>query len=307
MNRIKRFIKKHKYLFLFTKNAILPFQEFYYKYLISDERLLKRLYKKRLGKELNLRNPETFNEKLQYLKLVQRDEKFSIMSDKYRVREYVKEKIGEDISVPLLWHGENPRDIPWEKLPNKFVIKANHNSGPVIIVTDKEKIDKKWVEKELKYQLRVNYYLSKREYNYKNIPKKIIIEKLLGENINDYKFWVFNGKFEFCQIISDRGKNIKMDLVNDNFQLLPFTRANHFKKEFPHNYNNLRKPKKWQEMIKIAEILSNSEPFCRVDLYYNNNKIFFGELTFYPAGGFIRFSPDHEKYDLFYGKKIELD
>jgi hypothetical protein len=305
MNRIKRFIKKHKYLFLFTKNAILPFQEFYYKYLISDERLLKRLYKKRLGKELNLKNPKTFNEKLQYLKLVQRDEKFSIMSDKYRVREYVKEKIGEDILVPLLWHGKNPKDIPWEKLPNKFVIKANHNSGPVIIVTDKEKIDKKWVEKELKYQLRVNYYLKNREYNYKNIPRKIIIEKLLesedGKPIKDYRFFCFDGKPEFIAVDIDinNKENTRRNLYDLNWNLMEEEIS--YPKEIS---KSIKKPDKLDKMIEISKKLSEGLVHARIDFYVVNNKIYFSEITFYHQSGLGIIRP--AEFDKYLGNLIEI-
>jgi hypothetical protein len=302
MNRIKRFIKKHKYLFLFIQNTILPFREFYLKYLISDEKLLKKLYKKKLGKELNLKNPKTFNEKLQYLKLVQKDEKFSILSDKYRVREYVKEKIGEDYLIPLLWHGENPKDIPWEKLPNKFVIKTNHDSGSAIIVTDKKKIDKKWVEKELKYRLKVNYYLKGREYNYKNIPKKIIIEKLLGENINDYKFFCFDGIPKFMFIATDRG-NLSKGGTKFDFYDLNMNRIK-VKQHYPNSTYKFKIDEDFYKMIELAKKLSQDFKHVRVDFYKINNQIFFGEMTFYHFSGFEKFEP--EKYDRIFGEYIKL-
>jgi hypothetical protein len=227
------------------------------------------------------------------------------MSDKYRVREYVKEKIGENILVPLLWHGENPKDIPWEKLPNKFVIKVNHDSGSVIIVKDKEKIDKKWVEKELAYRLKVNYYLIGREYNYKNIPRKIIIEKLLGENINDYKFFCFNGIPEMVQVDLDRYTDHKRLFYDLEWNKLDHVLAPN--EEMVSFDKKVEKPKNLKKMIKYAKILSNELPVSRIDFYEIGDKVYFGEITLHHGSGTEKFYPNHEKWDEYYGAKIKLN
>lgn len=306
IEKLKERLKKHKYLYLYLKTIALPFRKFYLKNLISDERLLKKLYKKEFGKQLNLENPQTFNEKLQYLKLIQKDEKFSILTDKYRVREYVREKIGEEALIPLLWVGERPEDIPYNNLPNKFVIKVNHDSGGVIIVPDKRILDKKWVTKELKYHLKTDYYLYSREYNYKNIPKKILIEEYLepedDKGLIDYKIFCFDGNPKFLFVATDRNNpkkgGTKFDFYDINFKKIPV------KQHYPNSNYYMERPPQLDKMLEYSKKLSEGLSTVRIDFYINKGKVYFGEMTFYHFGGLKRFEP--EKYDYLFGTYIKL-
>jgi len=306
LQNVKEYIKEHPYLNLYVKSMILPLRQFYLRCLISDEKLLKKLYKQEFGKELNLDHPKTFNEKLQYLKLVQKDEKFSVMADKYRVRKYVEEKVGANVLIPLLWVGEDPKSIPYDKLPKKFVIKVNHNSGGVIIVRDKDTLNKKWVEKELRYQLRIDYYLYSREYCYKGIPKKILVEEYVepesDKGLIDYKIFCFDGVPRFLFVATDRNNKerggTKFDFFDIDFNRIPV------RQYYPNSNYDIPKPKDFDKMLEYARKLSENLKTVRVDLYNNNGRILFGEMTFYHFGGLKKFDP--EEYDYLFGTYINL-
>lgn len=285
---------------MFLKKVIGELQLIALSYL-SDYLYLKYLYKKKLGKKLNLQNPQTFNEKIQYLKLYYRNDLLTICADKFRVREYVSEKINEDILVPLLWVGEDPTHIPFETLPDSFVIKTNHGSGMNIIVKDKNKINKEEIAKKIKKWLKINFYKFYKEWSYKNIKRKIIIEQYLGDNVNDFKIFVFNNSAQFILVVFDRYADNVRNFYNLKWELL----------DIKYCYNNstkvIAKPYNLKKMINYAEILSDKFPFVRVDFYEIDRKLYFGEMTFYPNAGFIKFLENHEKWDLAWGKLLRLD
>ena len=285
---------------MFLKKVIGELQLIALSYL-SDYLYLKYLYKKKLGKKLNLQNPQTFNEKIQYLKLYYRNDLLTICADKLRVREYVSEKINEDILVPLLWVGEDPTHIPFETLPDSFVIKTNHGSGMNIIVKDKNKINKEEIAKKIKKWLKINFYKFYKEWSYKNIKRKIIIEQYLGDNVNDFKIFVFNNSAQFILVVFDRYAYNVRNFYNLKWELL----------DIKYCYNNstkvIAKPYNLKKMINYAEILSDKFPFVRVDFYEIDRKLYFGEMTFYPNAGFIKFLENHEKWDLAWGKLLRLD
>jgi hypothetical protein len=285
---------------MFLKKVIGELQLIALSYL-SDYLYLKYLYKKKLGKKLNLQNPQTFNEKIQYLKLYYRNDLLTICADKFRVREYVSEKINEDILVPLLWVGEDPTHIPFETLPDSFVIKTNHGSGMNIIVKDKNKINKEEIAKKIKKWLKINFYKFYKEWSYKNIKRKIIIEQYLGDNVNDFKIFVFNNSAQFILVVFDRYAYNVRNFYNLKWELL----------DIKYCYNNstkvIAKPYNLKKMINYAEILSDKFPFVRVDFYEIDRKLYFGEMTFYPNAGFIKFLENHEKWDLAWGKLLRLD
>ena len=272
---------------------------------MDDKKFIEKMFKATMDYPLNLENPKSFNEKLQWLKLYDRNPLYTKLVDKYKVREYISEKIGEDYLIPLLGVWDDPEEIDFDSLPNKFVLKCNHNSGlGMCICTDKSKIDIKKVKNELKSGLAQNYYLNGREWPYKNVSRKIICEKYMtdetGKNLRDYKFYCFDGKPKIVGIYQDRNsdKETTGDFFDMNFEWVDL------KFGMPNALNKPQKPQKFQEMIKIAEILSEGIPEIRVDLYISNNKIYFGELTFFDGGGFDKIEPLEWDYKL--GSWIKL-
>jgi hypothetical protein len=259
---------------------------------MSDTLFLKVAYKCRLGKNLNLANPVLFNEKMQWLKLYNRKDEFTRMVDKYLVKDYISKKIGEEYIIPTIGIYDNFKQIDFEKLPNQFVIKCTHDSGGLVIVKDKTKLDIKAAKKKINKSLKRNYYYAGREWPYKNVKPRIIVEKYLqeenSEDLVDYKFMCFNGKAEFCFVCSDRRS--KDGLAIDIFDK-EWNKAQ-FKRHYRNSIKPKEKPKNYEKMIEIAEMLAKDIPFVRVDFYEIEDKIYFGELTFYPGAGFENFYPE---------------
>ena len=285
------------------KSNYLKKLKYYIRYkLIPDEKYVKYKFKKYFGYELDLKNPRTINEKLQWLKLYDRTPLHTKCADKFEVREYVENKIGSKYLIPLIFDTFNSEDINVNNLPEfPVVAKTNHARG-VSIIRDKNKEDFKIIQKKLKEELSNNFYYRTREWQYKNIKPRIIVEKLLlDENNNipfDYKFICMNGKVNFIQVDMDRFNGHRKTLYNTSWEKL----------EFGWNYpigDDIEKPITLSKMLKLAKILSKDFYFVRVDFYTLNNKIYFGELTFHPAGGFGKFSPYN--VDLELGKKLNLN
>ena len=277
------------------------------KNLRSDRSVIIRQYEKRLGVKPDLEHPETYTEKIQWLKLHYRPEILTTLADKCLAREYIKERVGEEYLVPLVFCTDNVYDIRPEKLPDyPVIIKTNHDSGGGIFVFDKNRVSYKDIRKKLVDRLRKNYYYPKREWQYKNIKPKIIIEKLLmDENGNipfDYKFFCFNGKVEFLQIDIGRFSEHKRFYVDANEWL----NINYLFKDNLASYNSelIEKPKNFKEMIFIAEKLSKGFPHMRVDLYNNSNKIYIGEMTFCDGAGYSQMM---DTYNRKIGKQISLN
>lgn len=259
--------------------------------LIPDALYLKLRYYRKMKKKLNLKNPKTFNEKLQWLKLNDKKEIYTIMVDKCKVKEYVGNCIGYEYIIPTFGVYEKFDDIPFFELPKQFVIKSTHDSGSVVICKDKATFDRKTAKLKLNNALKNNYFYESREWPYKNVKPRIIIEKYMLDESNyelkDYKIYCFNGNPYIIQLDFDRFINHKRNFYDLNWNLL----------DLEMNYQsdklkNISKPVCLKKMIDIATRLSNGIPFVRVDLYVVNNKIYFGELTFYPEGGFTKFVPE---------------
>lgn len=263
---------------------------------LSDEQYLKLKYKNVFGKELDLENPKTFNEKLQWLKLYDRKPEYTVMVDKYLAKQYVASKIGEEYVVPLLGVWDDPEDIDFDTLPNQFVLKCNHNSGVgMCICRDKSRLDVHTVKKELLKGLREDYYLKNREWPYKNVPRKVIAEKFLedaDECLTDYKFFCFSGKPEIVYISKDNATDARTDFFDMEFNHLNL----HMKD--PNADVPPSKPREFEKMKEIATVLSKGIPHVRVDLYDISGKLYVGELTFYHNGGFGPVSPDEWDYKL---------
>ena len=248
----------------------------------------------------NLKKPVYFGEKIQWLKVYGNLEKYTNYVDKYLVRDYVKEKVGNKFLIDLLGVFDKPEEIDFKTLPNQFVIKLNTGSGFNIIIKDKNKIDIKKIIKKLHKWMRIDYSRIKKEPQYKNVKKKIIIEKFMADKnqeLNDYKFFCFDGKVKFVEVDSDRFGNHTMDFFDEKWNLLQLKKGNH------ENSSTIpRKPQKFDKMINIAEELAAEFQFVRVDLYNVAGNIYFGELTFTPAGGLTKFSPIEK--DREYAQKI---
>ena len=267
------------------------FRKFAYRWLIRQhykrrilirlcpKRTLERKFKQKLGYKPNLEDPRTFNEKVSWFKLYVRDPRTTRCADKYAVRDYVVEKIGEEHLVPLLGVYDSVEEIDISKLPKEFVFKPNHESARVILCHDKDAVNWRKQADVMKNWLRENYYYQTGEWQYKNIPPKILCEKMLHGDIIDYKFFCFKGEPVLVQIIGNRKDN-HFDLGNYdlNFQLIEIRGNKNF-------FMDLQMPMHWDKMIQISRILSKDFPFVRVDLYDLEGKVYFGELTFTPADG----------------------
>lgn len=276
---------------------------------LPDKIYTQLRYLRTFKRRLNLKNPQTLNEKIQWKKLYDRKKFYTLCGDKYLAREYIKERIGEKYLVPLLYVTNKPEEIPFDKLPLPYIIKPNHCSGYFIVVRDKKDINKNELIKQCRKWLKIDYYKYGKEWQYKNIPRKIIIEKLLVDKAEkvpaDCRFFCFNGKVKLIQMDIDRFEDHRRGLFSIDWKLLPFNWSPLIDGEAKYKIKEgIPKPKNLKEMIRIAEILSKDFDFIRVDLYSVGSKIYAGELTFHPGGGFNHFIP--EKYDLIYGRKLKL-
>lgn len=271
----------------------------YYKNVAPEDcsQELKSWFKNRMAKNLNLDNPQTFNEKIQWLKLYDSTPIKTQLTDKYLVKDWIKEKIGEKYVVPLLGVYNSFDEIDFDKLPNKFMLKCNHGSGWNFVVKDKNKLNKAAAKKLFDLWMNKNFaYCAGFELQYKNIKPKIIAETYLennGEKLGEYKVWCFNGKPEFIMFMNDR-------LIFDkNWNVQPFYGNNSYKGEIP------SRPQKLDEMLEVSQKLSSDFAFVRVDFYLlNDGTIKFGEMTFTPNTGTYKWNLN--KYDKILGEMINL-
>ena len=264
----------------------------------SDKLYLKIMYRLQMGSHLNLENPKTYNEKLQWIKLYDRKPEYSIMVDKVRVKDYVAEKIGEEYIIPTIGVWSDPEDIDFQTLPTKFVIKCNHNSGTgMYICTDKSKMDINKVKSELRKGLKENYYIRNREWPYKEVKRKILAEEFLeipGQaSLNDYKIMCFNGKAKLIELHEGRFTNKHTQTFYDTqWNITSLTQDSYGEC----NKVPSPKPALLEEMINLSEVLAKDIPHIRVDWYIVNNKLYFGELTFFDGSGFDKFIPVDYNY-----------
>lgn len=271
---------------------------------LPDKKYLEYQYKRIFNKNLDLENPKTFNEKLQWLKLNDRNPKYVKMVDKYEAKKYVQDIIGKEYIIPTLNVYNSFEEIDFDELPKQFVMKCTHDSGGLIICKDKSKFNYKKAKKKINTCLKRNYFYYWREWPYKNIKPRIIIEKFMeeekNEDLTDYKFMCFNGKVHYSFVCLNRNSEsgLNVDFYDINWNKMNFER--HYK-----NSNViLEKPKNYALMIELAEKLSKNIKFLRVDFYEINGKVYFGELTFYPGSGFEEFTP--EEWDKKLGDLIVL-
>lgn len=296
------------------KALFTPFKRAFdfYRYRIVDEKtFIKRSFYENHGYHLNLENPKTLNEKIQWLKLNDRTELHTHCADKIKVREVIKEELGEKYLIPLVFVSENIEDLTVDILPNfPFIIKTNHDSGSYFIVKNKESIDLRSIKEKLKKALRNNYYFYSKEWQYKNIQPKILIEKLLldlnGNIPRDYKLHCIHGKVEMISVDLDRGtRSHRRNWYNKDWKKLPFDWASTINGvKTIQTDKDVSKPICLDEMIRESERISNLFKYVRVDWYELNGKLYFGELTFHHDSGMKPIEP--YEYDLKYGNKLIL-
>ena len=271
---------------------------------IPDKAYLKLKYRANFDRKLDLQNPKTFNEKLQWLKLYNRNPAYTELVDKYAVKAYVANKIGEKYIIPTLGVWERVEDIDFDALPNQFVLKCTHDSGGLVICKDKTKLDVAEAKKKLSKALRTDFYACGREWPYKNVPRKIIAEQYMEDSsakeLVDYKVHNFNGEPKFVLVCANRfGKSKTIeDYFTEKWERMDVKWP-----DYPTS-DNSEQPKEIPEILELSKKLSEGLPFVRSDFYIVDGKIYFGELTFFPANGFLPFTPD--AWDYTFGSWIEL-
>ena len=272
---------------------------------MGDERFLRMIYYIKFHKPLNLKNPQTFNEKLQWLKLNDHRPEYIMMVDKYKVKSYVADIIGNKYVIPTLGVWDRPEDIDWDKLPNQFVLKTNHDGGNygVVVCKDKSVFDKKKAISRLQASLERNVYKFGREWPYKNVERKVFAEQYLEDNsssdLPDYKFFCFDGEVKALFIGTERQSgDVKFDYFDADFNHLDIVQHH------PMSGRTIPKPDNFEEMKEIASKLSKGIPHVRVDLYDVNGNVYFGEMTFFHHGGMFPFHPAH--WDKDFGDWIKL-
>lgn len=281
-------------------NRILKNIVYHAPWLLSDKRFLKLSFELHLGYRPDLENPRSFNEKLQYLKLYDRQERYIPMVDKASAKQWAASIIGEEHIIPTIGVYDKVEQIPWEALPQQFVLKCTHDSGSIVICRDKAKMDRKQAIRTLRKGLATSYYFSQREWAYKGVTPRIICEPFMGE-LTDYKFFCFDGKPGFMFIATERGNDLcetKFDFYDMNFGHLPFTNGH------PNALIEPSKPNGWETMKELASKLSRGIPQVRVDFYQVENRIYFGEMTFYHWSGLKPFEP--REWDFKLGEYIKL-
>ena len=272
--------------------------------ILPDKMYLQIYYFAQFHKFINFKNPKTYNEKLNWLKINDRDPKYTKMVDKYEAKEYVKDIIGEEYIIPTLGVWDNFDEIDFDKLPNQFVLKCTHDSEGLVIVKDKSKLNIEEAKKKIEKAMKYNFFYIGREYPYKNIKPRIIAEQYMEDKkyhgLRDYKFFCFEGDVKALFIATDRGiGETKFDYYDINFNHLDIIQ------HYPNSKKKIDKPKNYDKMIELSKKLSKGLKHVRVDWYEVNGKLYFGEITFYHFSGLQPFNDI--KWDNMFGDWISLE
>ena len=258
---------------------------------MPDKPYLQIFYYAEFGKFIDFKNPKTFNEKLNWLKLYYRRPDFITLVDKYEVKKYIADKIGEQHVIPTLGVWDKFEDINFNELPNQFVLKCTHDSGGLVVCKDKSKLNLKEVKAKIEKSLTNNYYLWTREWPYKGVKPRIIAEKYMEDQetgeLRDYKFFCFNGEPKLMFVASERGlKNTKFDFYDMQFHHMNIVQ------HYPNSEYSIEKPEHFEKMVMLAEKLSAGFPHVRVDFYEANGQVYFGEMTFYHFEAIVPFETE---------------
>lgn len=298
LSKLKNFFLDKNY-----RTLLLAEKGFFNK--MDDEKYLRLIFNARMGHPLNLENPVTFNEKLQWLKLHDRNPIYPKLVDKYEVKKYVAEKIGEQYIIPTLGVWDRFEDINFDELPQQFVLKCTHDSGGLVICKDKSSFDYEAAKKKIEASMKRNFYYHGREWPYKNVKPRIIAEKYMEDSstkeLRDYKIFTFDGVAKALFIATDRQDpttDTKFDFFDADFVHLPFTNGHPNAAVMP------SKPESFEQMKILAEKLAEGIPHVRVDFYEVNGKPYFGEMTFSHWSGFTPFDP--EEWDTTFGEWLKL-
>ncbi len=271
---------------------------------MSDEEVIRRKYYKEFGTYPNLENPHNFNEKNNWRKLHDRKNIYTLMVDKYRVKNIIEDSVGKEHTFTLLGVWEKPNEIDFDELPEKFVLKCNH-AGGVIICRDKSSFDKDKAIKKLSREQKRNYYIRLREWPYKNVEKKIIAEAYMGENLIDYKNYCFDGQLMYTLVWQNHSRK---DGYKPEAHFCGSYDRNWKKTDMELDYPTddvvIEKPQVYDQLVEVVEKMSKGIPFVRVDCYIINEMVYVGEMTFYPWGGFQKFK--NEKWNEFLGEMEKL-
>lgn len=300
MMSLKHYIQHPQETLLYAFNTI--------SYLLPDKQHVKILYRLKMGQKLNLKNPQTFCEKLQWLKLYNRKPLYTKMVDKLQVKQYVADKISDEYVIPVLGVWDKPEDIDFDSLPNRFVLKTSHGGGGVgiFICKDKNNIDRQKVIETMRQAMKQDIYKKSVEWPYKNVPKCIFAEQYMEErpdvdDLPDYKWYCFDGEPKFCQVIKDRHTKETIDFFDVDWNHQEFVGLN----PMADNATVIpERPINLETHLHIARELSKDIPFSRVDLYEIKERTYFGEITLYPASGMGIFRPD--QYNEILGAMLKL-
>lgn len=262
-------------------------------FILSDELYIRLKWMMNMDYQLHLKNPQTYNEKLQWLKLHDHRSEYVTMVDKYAVKDYVARIIGSEYIIPTIGVWDKPEEIDWNALPNQFVLKCTHDSGGVVICKDKSDFDKEKAISKLNKGMKTNYYLNGREWQYKKVPRQIIAEKFIEaapntSDLPDYKFFCFNGEVKALYVATERqnpDEEVKFDFFDADFNHLPIRQGHDNAKNLP------QKPRNFELMKNLAKKLSKGYPHLRVDLYEIGDRVLFGELTLNHLDGWVPFEP----------------
>lgn len=298
LNKLRRYFSNPYYALGYDMIKLYP-------RLMSDKFYLSVLWKMIMGYELDWKDPKTFNEKLQWLKLYDRNPLYTTLVDKYRVKNWVADRIGTQYIIPTLAVYNSVNEIDLNRLPNQFVLKCNHDSGSIIVCKDKSNIDLEAVKEQLNKSIKEDFYWEAREWPYKNVKRCIFAEKYLEDSASkelpDYKFFAFNGDVKALFVATERGYSAvetKFDFFDTDFNHLNVINGHPNAKIVPN------KPKNFNKMLEFSKVLSKGIPQVRCDFYEANGHLYFGEMTLYHFGGLTTFNP--ESFDRIMGDWIKL-
>lgn len=303
MKKIIEYSKRNTLLF-FLFVIVKKYRNDFLSWKYDETKIIEKNYKRGTGKSLNLKNPLRYTEKIQWLKINYRNSAMNMCADKYSVRKFVKDKGLGHLLNEIIAVYNHPSEINLDELPGKFVLKTTHSSGWNIICTNKEKLKQNWFwwKKILNIWINEDYSKYYQEWHYKGIQPRIICEKFIGDNnsgINDYKFFCFHGEIKLVQVDVERYSGHKQNYYDDNWNYVPMTAD-----ALQHFDEGEHKPAFFEEMKKISKILAEDFPFCRVDLFEWDKKIYFGELTFFDGSGYYKIEP--EEFDFKMGEWLQL-
>lgn len=269
--------------------------------VLPDYFFIRKQFRHTLGYDLNLSTPRTYSEKIQWLKLFWRPDVLSVCADKYAVRDFVAARAGTSLLNELYAVYNDPAEIDFAALPDQFVLKSTHSSGQIVLCTDKAQLDHAATRHQLKKWLESSHFYHAREWAYKNIRPRILCEKLLRQNGAtplDYKFHCFHGQPRVIHVDVDRFSDHKRSHYSLDWQPLELAT------DFPQANGWVERPAGLQQMLAAAALLSQGFPYVRVDFYQLDDCVVFGEMTFYPSGGYINFTPP--EYAMLWGSWIKL-